>query len=103
MRESFMFRGSYVALVTPFSRGRVDEKKLRELVEWHVGAGTSGLVPTGTTGESATLSYKEHARVIELVVKAAKGRVPVIAGAGSNSTAEAIDLTREAKALGADA
>ncbi len=98
-----MFRGSFVALVTPFRSGRVDEKKLRELVEWHLSEGTAGFVPVGTTGESATLDYKEHARVIEVVVKTVKGRAPVIAGAGSNSTAEAIALTREAKELGADA
>jgi 4-hydroxy-tetrahydrodipicolinate synthase len=98
-----MFRGSFVALITPFRSGRIDEKKLRELVEWQLSEGTAGIVPMGTTGESATLDYKEHARVIELVVKAVRGRAPVIAGAGSNSTAEAIDLTKEAKALGADA
>lgn len=98
-----MFRGSYVALVTPFANGRIDEKKVRDLVEWHIEQGTSGFVPAGTTGESATLDHKEHARVIELVVKASRGRLPVIAGAGSNSTAEAIALTKEAKALGADA
>jgi 4-hydroxy-tetrahydrodipicolinate synthase len=98
-----MFKGSYVALVTPFKDGAVDEKKLAELVEWQISEGTDGLVPCGTTGESATLSHREHARVIEVVCKAVRKRVPVIAGAGSNSTQEAIDLTQEAKNLGADA
>lgn len=98
-----MFKGAFVALVTPFENGRVDEKKLHELVEWHIAEGTDGLVPVGTTGESATLSMKEHARVIEVVVKAVRHRVPVIAGAGANSTAEAIELSREAKNSGADA
>lgn len=98
-----MFKGSFVALVTPFKNGRIDEERLSSLVEWHIRRGTSGLVPVGTTGESSTLSHKEHARVIEVVVKAARRRVPVIAGAGSNSTDEAISLTREARALGADA
>lgn len=98
-----MFTGSFVALITPFKKGRIDEKKLRELVEWHIAEKTSGLVPVGTTGESATLSHKEHARVIEVVVKAAKGRVPVIAGTGSNSTEEAVELGVEARKLGVDA
>ncbi len=98
-----MFSGSMVALVTPFKNGRVDETKLRELVDWHIAEKTAAIVPVGTTGESATLSHKEHARVIEVVVKAVRKRVPVIAGAGSNSTAEAIDLSREARRLGADA
>ncbi|MFN0118048.1 MAG: 4-hydroxy-tetrahydrodipicolinate synthase [Elusimicrobiota bacterium] len=97
-----MFKGSYVALITPFKNGKVDESKLKELVEWHISEGTKGIVPVGTTGESATLSHKEHARVIEVVVKAVNGRIPVIAGAGSNSTREAVDLTKEAKRLGAD-
>jgi 4-hydroxy-tetrahydrodipicolinate synthase len=98
-----MFTGSMVALVTPFKNGRVDEAKLRELVDWHIAEKTSAIVPVGTTGESATLSHKEHARVIEVVVKATRKRVPVIAGAGSNSTDEAVDLSREARRLGADA
>jgi 4-hydroxy-tetrahydrodipicolinate synthase len=98
-----MFKGSYVALITPFKDNKIDEKKLRDLVEWHIAEGTNGLVPVGTTGESSTLTHEEHARVIEIVVKAANKRVPVIAGAGSNSTAEAIQLTHEAKDLGADA
>lgn len=97
-----MFSGSYVALITPFKNGQVDERKLIDLVEWHIAEGTNGLVPVGTTGESATLSPKEHARVIEVVAKAAKKRVPVIAGTGSNSTQEAIELTTEAKEIGVD-
>src|SRR5687768_10104412 len=98
-----MFQGSFVAIITPFKNGQIDEKKLVELVEWHISHGTHGLVPVGTTGESATLSHKEHADVIRIVVDAARKRLPVIAGAGSNSTHEAIQLTREAKELGADA
>src|ERR1051326_9073340 len=99
-----MFKGTLVALVTPFNKdGKINEKKLIELVEWHISEGTEGLVPVGTTGESATLSHEEHARVIEIVVKAARKRLPVVAGAGSNSTKEAISLTSEAKELGADA
>jgi 4-hydroxy-tetrahydrodipicolinate synthase len=99
-----MLRGSIVALVTPFDTGgRLDEKALGELVEWHVAEGTDGIVPCGTTGESATLTHDEHNRVVAAVVEAAAGRVPVIAGSGSNSTAEAVALTRAAKELGADA
>lgn len=98
-----MFKGSMVALVTPFSQGRIDEKALGELVEFHIKSGTSALVPCGTTGESATLSYDEHDKVIELTIKYAKGRIPVIAGTGSNSTDEAIALTKHAKAAGAQA
>ncbi len=98
-----MFRGSFVALVTPFdSEGSLDEQALRELVEWHVAAGTHGIVPCGTTGESATLSHDEHRRVVEISVAAAQGQVPVVAGTGSNATAEAIELTRHAKQAGAD-
>lgn len=97
-----MFQGSMVALVTPFQGGRVDESMLRELVEFHINNGTDALVPCGTTGESPTLSHDEHRRVIELTVKAANRRVPVIAGTGSNSTDEAIDLTRFARQAGAD-
>jgi len=97
------FQGSIVAMVTPFKGGRVDEAKVRELVEFHVASGTDGIVPCGTTGESPTLSHDEHKRVVELVVEAARGRVPVIAGTGSNSTAEAIDLTRHAAKAGASA
>lgn len=96
-------QGSLVALVTPFTDGRVDEGKLRELVEFHVGHGTDALVPCGTTGESPTLSHDEHRRVVEVVIEAARGRLPVVAGTGSNSTAEAIDLTRHAERAGAAA
>ncbi|MEQ9226851.1 MAG: 4-hydroxy-tetrahydrodipicolinate synthase [Parvibaculum sp.] len=98
-----MFKGSYVALVTPFRNGAVDEAAFVKLVEWQIEQGTHGLVPCGTTGESPTLSHDEHKRVVELCVKTAKGRVPVIAGAGSNNTVEAIELTRFAKTVGADA
>jgi 4-hydroxy-tetrahydrodipicolinate synthase len=97
-----MFRGSIVALITPFRNGGIDEAALQSLVEWHIEQGTHGLVPVGTTGESPTLSHAEHERVVELVIEAAAGRVPVIAGAGSNSTAEAISLSRHAKQVGAD-
>ena len=96
------FRGSIVALVTPFRDARVDEAKLRELVELHVRNGTDAIVPCGTTGESPTLSHEEHKRVVEGVIEAARGRIQVIAGTGSNSTAEAIDLTVHAKKAGAD-
>lgn len=97
-------RGSMVALVTPFTaRGAVDDAALRRLVERHVKAGTSALVPCGTTGESATLSHEEHDHVIEAVIQAARGRVPVIAGTGSNNTQEAIRLTQHARQAGADA
>jgi 4-hydroxy-tetrahydrodipicolinate synthase len=90
-------------MVTPFRDGQVDEAKLRELVEFHVTHGTDGLVPCGTTGESPTLSHAEHKRVVEIVVEAAAGRIPVVAGTGSNSTAEAIDMTVHAARAGADA
>jgi 4-hydroxy-tetrahydrodipicolinate synthase len=95
------FQGSLVALVTPFRNGTVDEAKLRELVEFHVTHGTDGIVPCGTTGESPTLNHDEHRRVVELVIEVARGRVPVVAGTGSNSTAEAIALTRHAERAGA--
>src|SRR5947199_2706405 len=97
------FRGSFTALVTPFKNGRVDEAGFRALVDWQIAEGTSGLVPVGTTGESPTLSHDEHKRVVEWCVEQAKGRVPVIAGAGSNSTAEAIDFAKDAEKVGADA
>jgi 4-hydroxy-tetrahydrodipicolinate synthase len=97
------FRGSFTALVTPFRGGALDEEAFKHLVEWQIAQGTHGLVPVGTTGESPTLSHDEHKRVIELCVEVANKRVPVIAGAGSNSTDEAIDFTRHAKAVGADA
>jgi 4-hydroxy-tetrahydrodipicolinate synthase len=95
------FQGSLVALVTPFRNGKVDEAKLRELVAFHVRQGTDAIIPCGTTGESPTLSHDEHKRVVEIVIEAAQGRVPVVAGTGSNSTAEAIDLTAHAKRAGA--
>ena len=98
-----MFKGSIVALVTPFKKNKIDEKTLKDLVEFHIKNNTSGIVPVGTTGESATLDYEEHDKVIELVVKYANKRIPVIAGTGSNSTAEAIMLTKHAKKVGADA
>ena len=98
-----MFHGSIVALVTPFRNGALDEAAFRELVAWHLAEGTHGFVPVGTTGESPTLSHPEHERAIELCIEAAGGRVPVIAGTGSNSTEEAISLTRHAKHAGADA
>ena len=97
-----MFKGSIVALITPFKDGAVDEESLRRLVEFHIENGTDGIVPCGTTGEASTLDYDEHMRVIEIVIQQAAKRVPVIAGTGSNSTDEAIDLTRKAKNLGAD-
>ena len=96
-----MFEGVLTALVTPFRDGAIDEKALRRLVERQIAAGIDGLVPCGSTGESATLSHEEHARVIEIVVDAVAGRVPVVAGTGSNSTDEAIRLTRRAKEAGA--
>jgi 4-hydroxy-tetrahydrodipicolinate synthase len=99
-----MFQGSYVALITPMrADGTVDEKALAAFVEWQIGQGTHGLVPVGTTGESPTLSHEEHRRVVDITIAAAAGRVPVIAGAGSNSTAEAIALVRHAKGAGAAA
>jgi 4-hydroxy-tetrahydrodipicolinate synthase len=98
-----MFSGSIVALLTPFKNGKVDEKAFQSFVDWQIKQGTNGLVPVGTTGESPTLSHEEHMRVVELCIEAAAGRVPVIAGAGSNSTAEAIAFTRHAKQAGADA
>ena len=97
-----MFKGSFVALITPFRNGKVDEKAFKRLVEWQIAEGTHGLVPCGTTGESPTLSHEEHMRVVELCVEVSAGRVPVLAGAGSNSTAEAIKLTKHAKQAGAD-
>ncbi len=98
-----MFKGSIVALVTPFKNGAVDEKAFQNLVEWHISEGTHGLVPVGTTGESPTLTHAEHMRVTELCIEAAGGHVPVIAGTGSNATAEAIEFTQHAKTAGADA
>src|SRR6185437_2207888 len=97
-----MFTGSLVAIITPFRRGKVDERALAELIEWQIANGTNGIVPCGTTGESATLTHSEHNRVIELTVEVVRRRVPVIAGTGSNSTEEAITLTKHAKQAGAD-
>lgn len=98
-----MFKGSIPALVTPFTNGAVDFDMLKRLVDWHVDQGSHGLVPVGTTGESPTLSHDEHRAVVQAVVQAAAGRIPVIAGAGSNNTAEGIDLIRHAESVGADA
>lgn len=95
-------RGSYVALVTPFKDGKLDHKKLEELVEFHIANGTDGLVPCGTTGESPTLSHDEHDEAIEIVIKATNKRIPVLAGTGSNSTEEALRLTKHAEKAGAD-
>jgi 4-hydroxy-tetrahydrodipicolinate synthase len=97
------FRGSFTALVTPFNNGSVDEKAFRGLVDWQIGEGTNGLVPVGTTGESPTLSHEEHKHVVEWCIDQVKGRVPVVAGAGSNSTREAIELSQHAEKAGADA
>src|SRR5712675_88185 len=103
MTAKTRFRGSFTALVTPFKNGSVDEKAFRDLVDWQIAEGTTGLVPVGTTGESPTLSHKEHELVVEWCVDQAKGRVPVIAGAGSNSTAEAVSLSKHAEKAGANA
>ncbi|MDT7951243.1 MAG: 4-hydroxy-tetrahydrodipicolinate synthase [Acetobacteraceae bacterium] len=99
-----MFKGSLVALITPMrDDGAIDEAAFRTFVDWQIDQGTAGIVPVGTTGESPTLDHSEHKRIVEMAVEVAAGRVPVIAGAGSNSTAEAIELTRHAKQAGADA
>ncbi|MCB2226540.1 MAG: 4-hydroxy-tetrahydrodipicolinate synthase [Desulfarculaceae bacterium] len=98
-----MLKGSLVAIVTPFLNGEVDEESLRKLIEFHIENGTNGIVPCGTTGESPTLTHDEHKRVVEITVEQVNKRVPVVAGAGSNSTAEAIDLAKHAKQVGADA
>ncbi len=97
------FRGSFTALVTPFRDGALDEGAFRDLVEWQIAEGTDGLVPVGTTGESPTLSHEEHRKVVEWCINQAKGRVPVIAGAGSNATSEAVSLAKHAEKAGADA
>src|SRR3954453_23034856 len=97
------FRGSFTALVTPFKNGSLDESAFRALVDWQIAEGTSGLVPVGTTGESPTLSHDEHKRVVRWCVEQAGGRVPVVAGAGSNSTKEAVELAQHAETSGADA
>ena len=98
-----MFKGSIPALVTPFSNGALDEKRFQDFVDWQIKEGSKGLVPVGTTGESPTLTHDEHKRVVELCIETAAGRVPVIAGAGSNNTREAIDLAQFAEKAGADA
>jgi 4-hydroxy-tetrahydrodipicolinate synthase len=98
---STTFSGSFVAMVTPFRNGKVDEAKVRELVEMHVASGTDGVIPCGTTGESPTLSHDEHRRLVELVVEAASRRITVIAGTGSNATSEAVELTKHAERAGA--
>jgi 4-hydroxy-tetrahydrodipicolinate synthase len=103
MTAKTSFRGSFTALVTPFKNGGVDEKAFRDLVNWQIAEGTNGLVPVGTTGESPTLSHEEHQDVVEWCIEEAHGRVPVIAGAGSNSTKEAIALAQHAEKVGADA
>jgi 4-hydroxy-tetrahydrodipicolinate synthase len=103
MTARTVFRGSFTALVTPFRNGALDEKALRDLVDWQIAEGTNGLVPVGTTGESPTLSHDEHKQVVEWCIDQAKGRVPVVAGAGSNSTKEAIELAQHAEKAGADA
>lgn len=96
------FRGAFVAIVTPFIDGELDEQGLIDLIEFQIANGTHGIVPCGTTGESATMSHAEHHRVVELTIKTVNGRVPVLAGTGSNSTSESIELTRHAKEAGAD-
>jgi 4-hydroxy-tetrahydrodipicolinate synthase len=103
MTAKTSFRGSFTALVTPFSNGALDEKAFRSLVDWQIAEGTNGLVPVGTTGESPTLSHEEHKRVVKWCIEQADGRVPVVAGAGSNSTREAIDFAQHAEKAGADA
>ena len=103
MAAKTKFRGSFTALVTPFKNGGLDEAAFRALVNWQISEGTNGLVPVGTTGESPTLSHDEHKKVVEWCIGEAKGRVPVVAGAGSNSTKEAVELARHAEQAGADA
>jgi len=103
MTAKTSFRGSFTALVTPFKNGSLDEKSFSDIVEWQISEGTNGLVPVGTTGESPTLSHDEHKKVVEWCIDQVDGRVPVIAGSGSNSTAEAIELSRHAEEAGADA
>ncbi|HDH34090.1 MAG TPA: 4-hydroxy-tetrahydrodipicolinate synthase, partial [Nitrospirae bacterium] len=97
-----MFQGSIVAIITPFKDNKLDEKALTDLIEWHIAEGTHAIVPCGTTGESATLEYEEHYRVIELTVQVVNGRIPVIAGTGANSTSETIMMTGKARGIGAD-
>jgi 4-hydroxy-tetrahydrodipicolinate synthase len=101
--EANMFKGSIVAIVTPFKEDKIDEKTLKKLIDFHIQNGTNAIVPAGTTGESATLNYEEHDRVIEICIEQAKDKIPIIAGTGSNSTQEAIMLTKHAAKAGADA
>ncbi len=103
MRERAKFHGSMPALVTPFKDGEIDEAAFRPLIDWQIASGSHGLVPCGTTGESPTLSHEEHRRVVDICIDEARGRVPVIAGAGSNNTVEAVALARHAERAGADA
>ena len=98
-----MFAGSFVALTTPFKDGQIDDTAFRSFIEWQITEGSDGLVPCGTTGESPTLSHEEHQKVTEICIEVTDGRIPVIAGAGSNSTEEAISLAQHAKTAGADA
>jgi 4-hydroxy-tetrahydrodipicolinate synthase len=98
-----MFKGSIVAIVTPFKKGKVDEKAFGDLIEWHISQDTRGIVPCGTTGESATLDYKEHYRVIDITIEIVNKKIPVIAGTGANATDETIMITKQAKKSGADA
>src|SRR5438128_7443102 len=102
MTASTRFRGSFTALVTPFKNGSLDEQAFRDFVDWQIAEGTHGLVPVGTTGESPTLSHEEHRRVVDWCIAQAKGRVPVLAGAGSNSTREAVELAQHAEKAGAE-
>ena len=97
-----MFKGSFVALVTPHKNGKVDEKKFRELIKFHIDNGTDGIVPCGCTGEAATLSHEEQKRLVDITVETVNGKVPIIAGAGSNYTEEAVGLTKHAKKAGCD-
>ena len=97
-----MFRGTYTAIVTPFKNGQIDEDAFRKLIDFQIDNGVNGIVPVGTTGEAATLDYDEHLRVVEIAVQQAKGRCKIIAGTGSNSTREAIELTLKAEKLGID-
>ena len=98
-----MFKGSIVAIVTPFKKGKVDEKAFGDLIEWHISQGTNAIVPCGTTGEASTLDYKEHYKVIDIAVKVVNKRIPVIAGTGANATDETIEITKHAQKSGADA
>src|SRR6516225_7256050 len=103
MEKRAKFHGSMAALVTPFKDGKIDEQAYRALIDWQINSGSHGLVPVGTTGESPTLTHEEHRRAVDICIDEARGRVPVIAGAGSNNTAEAIELARHAEKSGADA